>query len=100
MNRARLAFSPNDEALGLADRLYSQGMAQPMVWLSGQLPYAQCVEVFEPIGQCRIGASSVWRRVQLGAAATDHAQVKGVSMEGGMVNIRGEGWKELKVGAV
>jgi hypothetical protein len=38
--------------------------------------------------------------VQLGAAATDHAQVKGVSMEGGMVNIRGEGWKELKVGAV
>jgi hypothetical protein len=98
-------------------------MAQQMVWLSGLLPYAQCVEVFERIGQCRIGASSLWRRVQaygeplleatrhqqaqvspervqLGAAATDHAQVKGVSMDGGMVNIRGEGWKELKVGAV
>ena len=94
-----------------------------MVWLSGLLPYVQCVEVFERIGQCRIGASSLWRRVQaygeqlleaavheraqvspervqLGATSTDHAQVKGVSMDGGMVNIRGEGWKELKVGTV
>lgn len=94
-----------------------------MVWLSGLLPYAQCVEVFERIGQCRIGASSLWRRVQahgerllevaqhqqaqvcpervqLGAASSDHTQVKGVSMDGGMVNIRDEGWKELKVGAV
>jgi hypothetical protein len=39
-------------------------------------------------------------RVQLGAAITDHQQVKGVSLDGGMVNIRGEGWKEMKVGAV
>lgn len=94
-----------------------------MVWLSGLLPYAQCAEVFERIGQCRIGASSLWRRVQeygahllaaaqhqqaqvspervqLGAAVTDHTQAKGVSLDGGMVNIRGEGWKEIKVGAV
>lgn len=98
-------------------------MAQQLVWLSGLLPYAQCVEVFERIGQCSISVSSLWRqvqayggqlletaqhqqahvspeRVQLGAAATDHAQVKGVSVDGGMVNIRGEGWKEVKVGAV
>lgn len=94
-----------------------------MVWLSGLLPYAQCVEVFERVGQCRVGLSSLWRqvqvygarlleeaehqqaqvspeRVQLGSAAMDHAQVKGVSLDGGMVNIRGEGWKEVKVGAV
>lgn len=105
------------------DGLYSPGMAQHMVWLSGLLPYAQCVEVFERIGQCQIGVSSLWRRVQvygarlledaqhqqaqvrpervqLGKAGTDHAQVKGVSLDGGMVNIRGEGWKEVKVGAV
>src|SRR5262245_4180772 len=36
----------------------------------------------------------------LGAVATDHPQVKGVSLDGGMVNIRGEGWKEVKVDAV
>jgi hypothetical protein len=116
-------FFPRDEKLGLGEGLYSPGIAQQMVWLSGLLPYEQCVEVFERIGHCRIGLSSLWRvtqsygerlqsvaeeqasqvspeRVQLGAAITDHQQVKGVSLDGGMVNIRGEGWKEMKVGAV
>lgn len=107
----------------MVDGLYSSGLAQHMVWLSGLLPYSQCIEVFERIGQCHIGLSSLWRRVQtygarlletaqheqaqvspervqLGSAATDHEQVKGVSMDGGLVNIRSEGWKEIKVGAV
>ena len=98
-------------------------MAQQMVWLSGLLPYERCVEVFERMGQCHVSLSSLWRRVQeygtrllevaqyqasqvsperlqLGSAASDHAVVKGVSLDGGMVNIRGEGWKEVKVGAV
>ena len=30
----------------------------------------------------------------------DHQQRKGISMDGGMVNIRGEGWKEMKVGTI
>ncbi len=94
-----------------------------MVWLSGLLPYAQCVEVFERIGGIMIPASSIWRqtqtygerlkaqveheqaqiqpeRVRVGDAAHDHRQRKGISMDGGMVNIRGEGWKEMKAGAV
>ncbi len=123
MTGAKPVFSPTDETLGLVDGLYSQGMAQQMVWLSGLLPYGYCVEVFERIGQCRVGVSSLWRRVQeygehlfdaaqhqqaqvsperiqLEAAGTDQAQVKGVSLDGGMVNIRGEGWKELKVGTI
>src|SRR5260221_3194630 len=33
-------------------------------------------------------------------AWADHGQVKGVSMDGGMVNIRQQGWKEMKVGAI
>ena len=37
-------------------------------------------------------------RIQLPDARHDHDQRKGVSMDGGMVNIRGEGWRELKVG--
>ena len=123
VNGARPDFSPTDERMGLVNGLYSRGMAQQMVWLSGLLPYQRCVEVFERIGQCQVAVSSVWRlsqaygerllktaqhqqaqvspeRVQLGAAASDHSQVKGVSLDGGMVNIRGEGWKEMKVGAV
>lgn len=98
-------------------------MAQKMVWLSGLLPYAQCTMVFAEIGERMIPASSIWRqtqqygerlqaavqqhreqvsveRIQLPDARHDHDQPKAVSMDGGMVNIRGDGWRELKVGAV
>lgn len=94
-----------------------------MVWLSGLLPYEHAQAVFERVGKRLIPASSIWRitqehgtqlravveqdrcRVALGqtslhAASFDHQQAKGVSMDGGTVNIRGEGWKEVKVGAV
>jgi hypothetical protein len=94
-----------------------------MVWLSGMLPFEQCREVFERIGGKMIPTSSMWRqtqaygerlqaqvereqaqvkpeRVRVGDAVHDHRQRKGISMDGGMVNIRGEGWKELKAGAV
>jgi hypothetical protein len=87
------------------------------------LPYAQCVQVFERIGERFIPASSIWRqtqrhgerlqgyverqreqvsveRVVLPAARYDHDQRKALSLDGGMVNIREEGWRELKVGAV
>jgi hypothetical protein len=117
------AIFPLDKQLGLNATVYSQQMAQKMVWLSGLLPYQQCAAVFEEIGERFIPASSIWRqtqqygerlyaqakyqqeqmsveRVVLPDAQHDHEQCKGVSMDGGMVNIRGEGWRELKVGAV
>lgn len=94
-----------------------------MVWLSGLLPDAPCVAVFEEMGERLIPASSIWRqtqqhgerlqtyvqhqhkqvsveRVVLPDALHDHDQRKALSMDGGMVNIRGEGWRELKVGTV
>jgi hypothetical protein len=94
-----------------------------MVWLSGVLPYAQCSAVFEQIGERLIPASSIWRqtqqhgerlqtyvehqreqvsveRVVLPDVRYDHDQRKAISLDGGMVNIRGEGWRELKVGTV
>lgn len=94
-----------------------------MVWLSGLLPYEQCEQVFAHIGERMVPASSIWRqtqrhgerlqtyveqqreqvsveRVVLPEMRYDHDQRKGVSLDGGMVNIRGEGWRELKVGAV
>jgi hypothetical protein len=98
-------------------------MGQKMVWLSGLLPYEQCAAVFEEIGERLIPSSSIWRqtqrhgerlqthvehqrqqvsveRVVLPDAQYDHHQRKAVSMDGGRVNIRGEGWREVKVGAV
>jgi hypothetical protein len=94
-----------------------------MVWLSGLLPYEQCEQVMARIGERYVSDSSIWRRSQvygeqmqaeierqrqqvsvervvLPDARHDHDQRKAVSMDGGMVNIRGEGWRELKVGAV
>lgn len=93
-----------------------------MVWLSGLLPYDQCEQVWTQIGEKLIPPSSIWRQTQahghrlaqyvqhqrqqvsvelvkLPDAIHDHDQRKGVTMDGGMVNVRGEGWRELKVGA-
>jgi hypothetical protein len=39
-------------------------MAQQMVWLSGLLPYEQCVEVFERVGGYALNNSSIWRQTQ------------------------------------
>jgi hypothetical protein len=102
---------------------YSLGLARQMVWLSAWLPYGQCEQVFARIGERLIPASSIWRQTQrhgrrladyvthqqaqvslelvkLPDAVHDHHQRKGVTLDGGMVNVRQQGWRELKVGAV
>ncbi len=94
-----------------------------MVWLSGLLPYEQAAQVWERIGHYAVPGVSIWRqtrthgqrlkayverrqasvglgRVMLPPAGLDHRQRKGISMDGGMVHLREEGWKEFKVGAV
>ena len=114
---------PLDQQWGLNEMVYSLEMAKRMVWLSGLLPYKQCQEVFERIGERIIPPSSIWRQTQqhgkrlqnyikcqqeqvgverliLPPAMHDHDQRKPLSMDGGMVNIRDEGWREVKVGAV
>ena len=118
-----MGFSPLDEQWRLDRSVFSNGVACQMVWLSGLLPYEQCEAVFAEIGEQWLSASSIWRqtqhhgqrlldqmkkqkdqvsveRIQLPDAKYDHDQRKGVSMDGGMVNIRTEGWRELKVGTV
>ncbi len=114
---------PPDEQWGLNATVYSREVARQRVWLSGLLPYAQCEQVFERIGERFMPASRLWRqtqrhgahlqtyveqqreqvgveRVVLPAALQDPDQRKAVSMDGGRVNIRGEGWREWKVGTV
>jgi hypothetical protein len=88
-----------------------------MVWLGSLLPYGQAAEVFERVGHRSVAQANIWRETQrqgerlqraavapeavvLADARQDHNQPKGVSLDGGMVNIRGEGWKEFKAGVV
>jgi hypothetical protein len=87
------------------------------------LPYGQAEQVIERVGHRQIPAWSIWKqththgtrlkahvdrqnervgveRVMLPPPGCDQRKRKGVSMDGGMVNIRGEGWKEMKAGTV
>lgn len=121
MPRVIGAFFPLDERWQMDASGYSPGLVSLTVWLSGQLPYQAAGEVLARAGRQIVSKSSIWRRVQahgrrlqtyvdkqqipvltggLDIALTDHEQRQGVSMDGGMVNIRGEGWKEFKVGVI
>lgn len=114
---------PLDERWGLEESVYSPGLARRMVWLSGLLTYEEASQVFERIGHRLIPSASIWRQTQTYGVRMEaevrrqEQQVsiervvavsrrdetigrKGVSMDGGMVNIRGEGWKEFKTGTV
>jgi len=114
---------PVDQRWQLSGHAYSPARAAAMVWLSSLLPYAEAQEVFRRIGHWSVGTTSLWNethywgmkahtdhqrqvdqvsveRVVLPPAGQDTPQPQGVSMDGGMVHIRGEGWKEFKAGVI
>ncbi len=100
-------------------------MARQATWLSGLVPFAQAERILQEIGQVPISRCSIWRRSQTWGAhfgaleqvecaaanalpaqwqppsrAVVADQRMGVAMDGLMVHVRGESWKELKAGAV
>jgi hypothetical protein len=118
-------FFPLDEQLGVREIHWSESVAQQAVWLYGQVEDDLAEQILQKIGGLPISDTSIWRRAQKWgekirvaeeAAAKSaaglpqrgqviHGQVPherpmGVAMDGGMINIRQEGWKELKVGTV
>ena len=117
MRPANGAFFPLDERWGIAGSKYSPELARDMVWLSGLATYQASQTIFARIGKRHIPSSAIWRQSQvhgerlqkrLAASeadqekdiAADEKPAQGASLDGGMVHIRGEGWKEFKVGAV
>lgn len=119
MRAADIIFFPLDTAWGLDDGEYSGALKQNMVWLCGLLPYEQAAAVMARIGKRLVSDSSLWRMVQqagqhLGKQVTSSQRdaipvstpesagpdTKLLSMDGGLVNIFGEGWKEFKVALV
>ena len=122
---ARRAFSPSRSQLEQQDEGWSEGIARQAVWLSGLVPFEQAERILQEIGQVNISRCSIWRRSRAwgaqfkGLEEAERAKANalpekwqppsrevepdrrmGVAMDGMMVHIRQEGWKELKVGAV
>lgn len=125
MPAARVGFFPLDNQLELIERHWSQGLVRQAVWLSGLVAYEQAETILQEIGQVNISRNSIWRQSQAWGAklrAVEQAEreranalpVKweppcrsiepdrrmGVAMDGTMIHIREEGWKELKVGTI
>jgi hypothetical protein len=118
-------FFPLDKQLRVQDLHWSEELAREAVWLSGLVAYGDAAEILQEIGQIRISKSSVWRlaqkwgeqfqevekhwveqantlpeRGQPIAGEAIGTERLGASMDGAMMYILEEGWKELKVGTV
>ena len=85
------------------------------------MPFAQAATLFAEVGQVAISAETIWRlsgacgeafqaqeeREQERAKAVAHSKRGaeeaprfGAALDGTMIHVRGEGWKELKVGCI
>lgn len=94
-----------------------------MVWLASHMAFAAASEAFVRIARRAVPINAVWdetqrhserlkryldqqqaavgvERVVLPPPGADHDRPLGVSVDGGQMNIRGEGWKEFKAGAI
>lgn len=120
---AARGFPPLDERWAVGGNLYSPEMAKQMVWSAGTRSYAEAAETFTRLARRQISPSVIWEqtqrhgqrlkdaverqqaqvgveRVVLPPAEADHHRPLGVSLDGGKMHIRGEGWKEFKAGTV
>lgn len=95
------------------------------VWLSGLVSFERAAEILERVGRIQTSRGSVWQQASLYGrkfqveehkvrerakqVQTRHGIVPGeveedkrmgVAMDGGMIHIREEGWKEVKIGCV
>ena len=125
MLAAQAGFFPLTDQLEVVAEHFSPGVARQAVWLAGLAPYEQAEAILAEIGGVTISATSIWRRLQVWGQrfadleATEQAQANalpeqweppsraevsdqrmGVAMDGFMVPILEEGWKEMKLGAV
>jgi hypothetical protein len=111
--------------LGVRDGPWSEQVARQAVWVYGHTSGAVAVEALRRLAGIVLSEASLWRGVQrwgqplqtyeqlrqtsgnalpwrgeAGVTARRSAQNMGVAMDGTMVHVRQEGWKELKVGCV
>lgn len=110
-----------DEEVGVIDGGWSSETIRLAVWLSGQVSFEQATQILNQVGRISISASSIWRRTkkwgnallaqeareraianampsreQPQSGECKHNKPMGFSLDGWMVHIRGDGWKEVK----
>ena len=120
-----MGFFPLDKQLGVQDAPCSEQVAADAVWLYGHLPGAVAAQALKRLAGIELPETSLWRCVQREGTRlqayerVQHASANavplrgdapptalrlpykmGVGMDGTMIHIRKEGWKELKVGTV
>jgi hypothetical protein len=111
--------------LSLRAKHWSEGLLKLMVWLSGMVDYRTAEEILAKVGQITVSDSSVRRQAQIwGQSFQSIAEAEriranvlpgrwgtplrdtnvkgrmGAAIDGSMIYILGEGWKELKIGCV
>lgn len=114
---------PLDASWGLDERGYSPNLSYQLVWLSGLVTFAHAQQILEDIGQLGVATTTLWEQVHSHGARLhahtlenqahvsvertrwhsqhyDPKMTRCVSIDGGMVCLREEGWKEMKVGLV
>lgn len=106
---------PYDAELGIADGDgMSDGLSRVLVKLCTRLPFAEACAVLDELARIQISASKAWRQTQAVGqrarpaldprpttkASSKDAECLVITMDGCMANVRGEGWKEVKLGAI
>lgn len=120
-----MGFFPLGQQFDVVAEHVTPDVARQAVWLAGLVPYRQAEAILAEIGQVTVPATSIWRQVQQAgrvfAAQEEAERVRatarpekwdppsraekadrrlGVAMDGFMVRLCAEGWKEMKLGAV
>jgi len=123
---AKGVFFPLDRQLDVKERNWSESIIREATWLSGKAgSFEEAEEILKRIAKLEMDDSTIWRHVEKRGETLRKAEEKrkekalalpqvgerprqpaagadamGVGIDGAMVNIREEGWKEFKVGAV
>lgn len=117
-------FFPLDQELGIVREAWSEGIAKGVCRLAARMPFQQAAADYEALTQVGISAKSVerlahaygealveqrtqeavraWQPPAAGAVPLppgDAPRRRGVSLDGAMIHLRREGWKEVKVGS-
>ena len=104
---------------------YSPRLARIVTWLGGQLSFEQTRQVLDRVGGITLPKTSIWRRMQtwgarmLAEITQEQARqllaartwstpgqrpiakgAMGIGIDGAMVHLRDEGWKEFKIATV